>query len=160
MRGRFEEEIRRVQNAICSAVEDMDGSKFHEDAWTRPGGGGGISRVLQVAFCTFSKLSRLSESVRLLHFLKTQLPFRVQDVGESQSFRCTIIRPVGCQDFMAWQEFDVVDRPFMCGGLGANVLVVTDTMHDTSIESLGVIQALALWTAMQSVGEDGGQWGR
>ena len=48
MRGRFEAEIRKAQDAICAAVEDMDGGKFHEDAWTRPGGGGGISRVLQV----------------------------------------------------------------------------------------------------------------
>lgn len=48
MRQQFESEIRKVQNDICSAVEQMDGGKFHEDAWTRPGGGGGISRVLQV----------------------------------------------------------------------------------------------------------------
>ena len=31
----------------CAAVEELDGQKFQEDAWTRPGGGGGISRVLQ-----------------------------------------------------------------------------------------------------------------
>ena len=48
MRQQFEAEIRKVQNDICAAVEEMDGAKFHEDAWTRPGGGGGISRVLQV----------------------------------------------------------------------------------------------------------------
>lgn len=47
MRGRFEAEIRKAQDAICAAVEELDGGKFHEDAWTRPGGGGGISRVLQ-----------------------------------------------------------------------------------------------------------------
>jgi hypothetical protein len=28
-------------------VEDVDGIKFQEDSWIRPGGGGGISRVLQ-----------------------------------------------------------------------------------------------------------------
>ncbi len=28
-------------------MEAVDGSKFHEDSWIRPGGGGGISRVLQ-----------------------------------------------------------------------------------------------------------------
>jgi coproporphyrinogen III oxidase len=28
-------------------VEAVDGGKFREDAWIRPGGGGGISRVLQ-----------------------------------------------------------------------------------------------------------------
>ena len=48
MRGHFEVEIRKAQNEICAAVEELDGGKFHEDAWTRPGGGGGISRVLQV----------------------------------------------------------------------------------------------------------------
>jgi hypothetical protein len=28
-------------------VTELDGKSFHEDAWTRPDGGGGISRVLQ-----------------------------------------------------------------------------------------------------------------
>ena len=54
MRGRFEAEIRKAQDAICAAVENMDGGKFHEDAWTRPGGGGGISRVLQVSKLPFT----------------------------------------------------------------------------------------------------------
>lgn len=48
MRGRFEVAIRAAQDQICAAVEQMEGGKFHEDAWTRQGGGGGISRVLQV----------------------------------------------------------------------------------------------------------------
>ena len=47
MRAKFEKMIRAAQNEICSAVEELDGQKFQEDAWTRPGGGGGISRVLQ-----------------------------------------------------------------------------------------------------------------
>lgn len=49
MRGRFEHVIREGQNSICAAVERLDGGTFHEDAWIRPGGGGGISRVLQVS---------------------------------------------------------------------------------------------------------------
>lgn len=36
-----------MQDEICAAVEAVDGGKFREDAWIRPGGGGGISRVLQ-----------------------------------------------------------------------------------------------------------------
>jgi Coproporphyrinogen III oxidase len=47
MRGQFEEVIRKAQDEICAAVEAVDGCKFKEDAWVRPGGGGGISRVLQ-----------------------------------------------------------------------------------------------------------------
>ncbi|KXZ47656.1 hypothetical protein GPECTOR_34g815 [Gonium pectorale] len=47
MRAKFEKVIRNAQDSICSAIEEIDGKKFHQDAWTRPGGGGGISRVLQ-----------------------------------------------------------------------------------------------------------------
>jgi coproporphyrinogen III oxidase len=50
MRARFEKMIRAAQDSICRAVEDLegpDGARFHEDAWVREGGGGGISRVIQ-----------------------------------------------------------------------------------------------------------------
>lgn len=47
MRARFEKVIREAQDSIVSAIEDVDGVKFRQDAWTRPGGGGGITRVLQ-----------------------------------------------------------------------------------------------------------------
>ncbi|KAL6659285.1 hypothetical protein ACP70R_003325 [Stipagrostis hirtigluma subsp. patula] len=48
-RARFERVIRRVQAEVCAALEAVEGggARFREDAWTRPGGGGGISRVLQ-----------------------------------------------------------------------------------------------------------------
>jgi hypothetical protein len=49
IRGRFERVIREAQNTICAAVEAEDGGAvFREDAWGRPGGGGGVSRVMQV----------------------------------------------------------------------------------------------------------------
>ncbi|GIL53306.1 hypothetical protein Vafri_8940 [Volvox africanus] len=47
MRAKFEKVIRDAQDSICKAIEDVDGKKFHQDAWTRADGGGGISRVLQ-----------------------------------------------------------------------------------------------------------------
>ncbi len=33
---------------MCAAIEEVDGCNFRQDAWTRPSGGGGITRVLQV----------------------------------------------------------------------------------------------------------------
>jgi coproporphyrinogen III oxidase len=37
-----------LQDRICHAIEQADGSgRFQEDAWERPGGGGGRSRVLE-----------------------------------------------------------------------------------------------------------------
>ncbi|MBI5461502.1 MAG: oxygen-dependent coproporphyrinogen oxidase [Gammaproteobacteria bacterium] len=36
-----------LQDRICNALSAIDGSPFREDAWDRPGGGGGRSRVLE-----------------------------------------------------------------------------------------------------------------
>lgn len=45
---RVEHFLRGLQDRICEAVEQADGqSRFVEDAWTRPGGGGGRTRVLR-----------------------------------------------------------------------------------------------------------------
>jgi coproporphyrinogen III oxidase len=38
--------FRRLQDDIVAALERADGGAFREDAWTRPGGGGGRTRVL------------------------------------------------------------------------------------------------------------------
>mmetsp|Transcript_7306 Transcript_7306/g.18780 ORF Transcript_7306/g.18780 Transcript_7306/m.18780 type:complete len:393 (-) Transcript_7306:866-2044(-) len=46
MREKFEKQIRKAQDEICAAITALDGTDFHEDTWTREGGGGGISRVL------------------------------------------------------------------------------------------------------------------
>eukprot|EP00182_Erythrolobus_australicus_P007086 CAMPEP_0185831692 /NCGR_PEP_ID=MMETSP1353-20130828/1651_1 /TAXON_ID=1077150 /ORGANISM="Erythrolobus australicus, Strain CCMP3124" /LENGTH=383 /DNA_ID=CAMNT_0028529791 /DNA_START=14 /DNA_END=1162 /DNA_ORIENTATION=- len=48
MRVKFESMIRSAQDSICAAIEKLDGkATFEQDTWTRPGGGGGISRVLR-----------------------------------------------------------------------------------------------------------------
>jgi len=42
-----EEYLRALQNQICDTLEREDGdARFREDAWRRPGGGGGRTRVL------------------------------------------------------------------------------------------------------------------
>jgi len=38
--------FRELQDRITAAFERLDGGRFREDAWTRPGGGGGRTRVL------------------------------------------------------------------------------------------------------------------
>ncbi|MEM8524277.1 MAG: oxygen-dependent coproporphyrinogen oxidase [Bacteroidota bacterium] len=40
--------FQSLQDDICRALESLDGAgKFQEDAWQRPGGGGGRSRVIE-----------------------------------------------------------------------------------------------------------------
>jgi coproporphyrinogen III oxidase len=47
MRSKFEKMCREAQKSITAAIEELDGEgTFQEDAWIRPTGGGGMSRVL------------------------------------------------------------------------------------------------------------------
>ena len=46
MRERCRDFVRELQGTICEAIEGIDGGHFQEDTWERPGGGGGVSRVL------------------------------------------------------------------------------------------------------------------
>ena len=44
----FTQWIGDVQDRICSALESADGqAQFHEDTWSREGGGGGRSRIIE-----------------------------------------------------------------------------------------------------------------
>ena len=36
-----------LQSRLCAAFEEADGGVFRQDEWDRPGGGGGLSRVLE-----------------------------------------------------------------------------------------------------------------
>src|SRR5262245_61144736 len=38
--------FRKLQDNICSELAQLDGTPFRDDAWSRPGGGGGRTRVL------------------------------------------------------------------------------------------------------------------
>src|SRR5437667_85 len=46
-RHRAESFFGELQNRISFAVEAIDGSGFREDSWTREGGGGGRTRILE-----------------------------------------------------------------------------------------------------------------
>ena len=39
--------FRDLQDRICAGLSEVDGQAFREDAWDRPGGGGGRTRVLE-----------------------------------------------------------------------------------------------------------------
>ncbi|MGB0404332.1 MAG: oxygen-dependent coproporphyrinogen oxidase [Salibacteraceae bacterium] len=47
-RNEIELWFKSLQNAICNGLEELDGKvTFEEDLWSRPGGGGGRTRVIQ-----------------------------------------------------------------------------------------------------------------
>lgn len=47
MRVRMEKTLLGVQDTVCAALEQIGGTRFHEDSWTRQEGGSGLTRVMQ-----------------------------------------------------------------------------------------------------------------
>ena len=45
-RETIEINFKEIQDSVCDQLSYTDGAKFHEDLWTRPGGGGGRTRVI------------------------------------------------------------------------------------------------------------------
>jgi coproporphyrinogen III oxidase len=39
--------LRDLQDSIVSTLQKLDGGRFTRDEWKRPGGGGGVSRILE-----------------------------------------------------------------------------------------------------------------
>ena len=73
-----------LQDRITRAIEAVDGGRFHEDAWTRPTGGGGRTRVLEGG-AVFEKAGVAFSDVhgRLRPEMAKALP------GEGDEFRAT-----------------------------------------------------------------------
>jgi coproporphyrinogen III oxidase len=46
-RERAEGFFKALQDRICSGLEEVDGTSFREDLWSREGGGGGRTRVIE-----------------------------------------------------------------------------------------------------------------
>src|SRR5262245_62265538 len=46
-RERSESYFKSLQDRITQALEKLDGARFREDVWSREGGGGGRTRVLE-----------------------------------------------------------------------------------------------------------------
>lgn len=44
---RVEDYLLALQDRICATLSGIDGTRFRDDRWERPGGGGGRSRVLE-----------------------------------------------------------------------------------------------------------------
>ncbi len=89
MQKEVAEWFRQLQERICNGLEKVDsGSKFIEDLWERPGGGGGASRIfingkiIEKGGVNFSAIQGVAPE-----FLRKQLRNRI--VGPSDFFFAT-----------------------------------------------------------------------
>ena len=85
MYDRASSAFRELQSQICEALEQADGTAtFGADAWSRPGGGGGVSRILaEGAVLEKAGVGWSSVEGELPEDFARQLP------GEGRSFRAT-----------------------------------------------------------------------
>ena len=113
LKERFNQYILDLQQSICSALEQIDGkSVFIEDRWSRPEGGGGISRVISNGN-VFEKGGVNTSAV------EGKLPPTMQQafgVGESNFFACglsLVIHPVNPYVptvHANWRYFELYDH--------------------------------------------------
>lgn len=113
LKERFNNYILQLQNKICKALEDVDGkSVFIEDKWTRPEGGGGISRVISNGN-VFEKGGVNTSAV------EGKLPPAMQQafgVGESNFFACGLslvihpLNPYVPTVHANWRYFELYDN--------------------------------------------------
>ncbi len=85
MKERMHAFVLALQNKICHALEQLDGpARFREDPWNRPGGGGGLSRVLEEG-AVFEKAGVNSSAV----WGELEEAFARKLQGEGRSFYAT-----------------------------------------------------------------------
>ena len=109
----FSEYILQLQKTICTALEAVDGEgRFEEDRWTRPEGGGGLSRVITGG----RVFEKGGVNTSLVH---GDLPLAMQQafkVGESRFFACGLslvihpLNPYVPTVHANWRYFELYDQ--------------------------------------------------
>lgn len=112
IKDRFSKYITELQDQICSALETCDEkSKFVEDKWSRPEGGGGISRIL-------SEGKVLEKAGVNISMVEGELPASMQEafrVGPGKFFACGLslvlhpVNPYVPTVHANWRYFEMYD---------------------------------------------------
>src|SRR5688500_8387751 len=81
LKTRMQHFIQELQSSICTSLERLDGkARFREDPWTREGGGGGKSKILEEG-AVFEKAGVNTSTV--FGELEEQFARRLQGSGRS-----------------------------------------------------------------------------
>ena len=112
IKERFSDYVLALQQTICSALEAVDGkARFEEDRWTRPEGGGGLSRVITDG----NVFEKGGVNTSMVH---GELPLAMQQafkVGESRFFACGLSLVIHPQNpyvptvHANWRYFELYD---------------------------------------------------
>ena len=87
MKNKFYTYIQNLQDQICKGLEDIDGgTKFREDIWERPEGGGGRTRVIENG----NVFEKGGVNISAVHGKLPDTMQKMFDVGEANFFACRL----------------------------------------------------------------------
>ena len=112
MKNKFYQYIQNLQDQICKGLEDVDGStKFREDIWERPEGGGGRTRVIENG----AVFEKGGVNVSAVHGKLPDSMQKLFSVGEADFFACGISLVLHPKNPMVptvhanWRYFEMYD---------------------------------------------------
>jgi coproporphyrinogen III oxidase len=112
MKNKFYNYIQNLQNQICAALEIADGSsKFIEDVWQRPEGGGGVTRVIENG----NVIEKGGVNISAVHGKLPESMQKMFNVGEADFFACGLSLVIHPKNPMAptvhanWRYFEMYD---------------------------------------------------
>lgn len=112
MKDKFYAYIQNLQDTICAALEQADGSaKFREDLWQRPEGGGGRTRVIENG----AVIEKGGVNISGVHGKLPESMQQMFNVGEADFFACGLSLVIHPKNPMAptvhanWRYFEMYD---------------------------------------------------
>jgi coproporphyrinogen III oxidase len=112
MKDQFYQYIQNLQDQICKGLEEIDGvSKFREDLWDRPEGGGGRTRVIENG----QVFEKGGVNISAVHGKLPDSMQKLFNVGEADFFACGLSLVIHPKSPMVptvhanWRYFEMYD---------------------------------------------------
>jgi len=113
MKDKFYTYIQNLQDQICKALEEIDGTaKFREDLWERPEGGGGRTRVIENG----AVFEKGGVNISAVHGALPETMQKAFNVGDVDFFACGLSLVIHPKNPMVptvhanWRYFEMYDK--------------------------------------------------
>ena len=121
MKNKFYTYIQNLQDQIVAGLESVETkSKFREDIWNRPEGGGGRTRVIENG----NVIEKGGVNISAVHGKLPEAMQKMFNVGEADFFACGLslvihpVNPMAPTVHANWRYFEMYPKSSSFGGVG------------------------------------------
>ena len=121
MKNKFYTYIQNLQDQIVAGLESVEtSSKFREDIWERPEGGGGRTRVIENG----NVIEKGGVNISAVHGKLPEAMQKMFNVGEADFFACGLslvihpVNPMAPTVHANWRYFEMYPKSPSFGGVG------------------------------------------